>query len=207
MTCGARKGQDREDADGELYHRLSGNRGAVLQPNFRLYDRAALYTGANLILALQARRPRIAVIAGRAKCSMFATRRRVRPGSVSRRKVKRLMSSRLMSHTVEKYFRREREKAVQSWRPERPNAIERDIGLEAHVQREMPLFLTLRDREGNALTTAMLPPGGKDRGGFRIIIVAASNADPYPQQDAAIAALGAHFGLTLDRHRCFPYGR
>lgn len=52
--------------------------------------------------------------------------------------------SRLMSHTVEKYFRREREKAVQSWRPERPNAIERDIGLEAHVQREMPLFLTLR---------------------------------------------------------------
>ena len=89
--------------------------------------------------------------------------------------------SRLMSHAVEKYFRREREKAVQSWRPERPNAIERDIGLEAHVQREMPLFLTLRDREGNALTTAMLPPGGKDRGGFRIIIVAASNADPYPQ--------------------------
>jgi len=72
--------------------------------------------------------------------------------------------SRLMRHTVEKYFCREREKAVQSWRPERPNAIERDIGLEAHVQREMPLFLTLRDREGNALATAMLPPGGKDRG-------------------------------------------
>ena len=71
----------------------------------------------------------------------------------------------------------------------------------------MPLFLTLRDREGNALTTAMLPPGGKGRGGFRIIIVAASNADPYPQQDAAIVALGTHFGLTLDRDRCFPYGR
>ncbi|WP_354133069.1 hypothetical protein [Bradyrhizobium sp. RT9a] len=49
-------------------------------------------------------------------------------------------------------------------------------------------------------------PGDKDRGGFRIIIVAASNADPYPEQDTAIAALGAHFGLTLDRHRCFPYG-
>ena len=72
--------------------------------------------------------------------------------------------SRLMGHTVEKYFRREREKAVQSWHPERPNAIERDIGLKAHVQREMPLFLTLRDGEGNALTTAMLPPGGKDHG-------------------------------------------
>lgn len=32
--------------------------------------------------------------------------------------------SRLMNHTVEKYFHNEREKAVQSWRPERPNAIE-----------------------------------------------------------------------------------
>src|SRR5260370_28901242 len=112
-----------------------------------------------------------------------------------------------MSHTAEKYFCRDREKVVQSWRSERPNAIERDIGLEAHVQREMPLFLTLRDREGIALTTAMLPPGGKDRGGFRIIIVAASTADPYPQQAAALAPLGAHFGLTLDRDRCFPYGR
>jgi len=80
--------------------------------------------------------------------------------------------SRLMSHTVEKYFRHEREKAVQFWRPVWPNAIERDIGLEAHVQREMPLFLTLRDREGNALVTAMLPPGGKDRGGFRASVAA-----------------------------------
>jgi hypothetical protein len=115
--------------------------------------------------------------------------------------------SRLMNHTVEKYFRREREKAVESWRSERPNSIERDIGLEAHVQREMPVFLTLRDGDGNALATAMLPPGGKDRGAFRIIIVAASNADPYPEQSAAIAALGAHFGLALDRDRCFPYGR
>ena len=112
-----------------------------------------------------------------------------------------------MSHTVEKYFRREREKAIQSWRPERPNAIERDIGLEAHVQREMPLFLTLRDREGRALTTAMLAPGGKDRGGFRIIIVAASNADPYPQHDRPSLRWERHFGLTRDRNRCFPYGR
>lgn len=115
--------------------------------------------------------------------------------------------SRLMSHTVEKYFRRERERLVEAWRAQRPNALERDIGLEANVQREMPLFLTLRDAEGNALSTAMLPPGGKDRGDFRIIIVAASNADPYPQQGDAIAALGAHYGLTLERSRCYPYGR
>src|SRR5258705_4524970 len=98
-----------------------------------------------------------------------------------------------MSHTVEKYFRREREKAVQSWRPERPNAIEREIGLKAHVEREMPLVLTLRDREGNALTTAMLPPGGKDRGGFRVIIVAASNTGPFPQPVAVLTELRAPF--------------
>ena len=115
--------------------------------------------------------------------------------------------SRLMGHTVEKYFCREREKAVQSFRPERPDSIERDIGLKAHIQREMPIFLTLRDGEGNALCTAMLPPRGKDRGDFRVIIVAADNADPYPQHDAAIAVLGARFGLTLDRDRCFPYRR
>src|SRR3974390_1152382 len=96
--------------------------------------------------------------------------------------------SRLMSHTVEKYFRREREKAIQSWRPYRLNAIERDIGLEAHVQREMPLFLTLRDSEGNALTTAMLPPGGKDRGGFRIII---DRSRPARRDASGATSLGA----------------
>jgi hypothetical protein len=37
----------------------------------------------------------------------------------------------------------------------------------------------------------MLPPAGKDHGAFRIIIVAAANADPYPQHGAAIAALAA----------------
>src|SRR5207245_9574026 len=87
--------------------------------------------------------------------------------------------SRLMSHTVEKYFCREREKAVQSWRPERPNAIERDIGLEAHVQRDMPLFLPLRDRERNARASAMLRPRRKDRGGLRTIIVGPCYACPY----------------------------
>src|SRR5467141_952390 len=113
--------------------------------------------------------------------------------------------SRLMSHTVEKYFRREREKAVQSWRPERPNAIERDIGLEAHVQREMPLFLTLRDGEGNALATAMLPPGGRENGRFIPVIVGLANGDPYSEHGEAIRMLGEHFGLKLERSRCYPY--
>jgi hypothetical protein len=79
--------------------------------------------------------------------------------------------------------------------------------LNAHVKRDMPIFLTLRDSEGNPLATAMLPPRGEDDSGFRMIIVGQGNADPYPAEGDAIAALGTHFGLTLSRARCFPYSR
>jgi hypothetical protein len=114
--------------------------------------------------------------------------------------------SELMQHAVEKYFRREREKAAQSYQPS-PAAsyIERDIGLGDHIQRQMPLFLTLRDSEGNGLATAMLPPGGAHTAGFRIIIVGRANSDPYPSEGEAIGALASRFGLTLDRESCFPY--
>jgi hypothetical protein len=115
--------------------------------------------------------------------------------------------SEAMKHAVEKYFRREREKAVQSFTPTAQAFIERDIGLAAHVARTMPLFLTLRDGEGNPLATTMLPPEGKEEASFRIIIVGPANADPYPAQGEAIEALGKHFGLTLTRERCFPYQR
>jgi hypothetical protein len=112
-----------------------------------------------------------------------------------------------MSHAVEKYFRREREKALTSYQPTSASFIERDIGLKAHVARAMPLFVTLRDREGTPLATGMLPPEGKDDDAFKIIIVGSSNGDPYPKEGEAIEALGKHFGLSLDRARCFPYGR
>src|ERR1700761_5977890 len=69
--------------------------------------------------------------------------------------------SELMKHAVEKYFRREREKAATSYQPTSAAFIEQNIGLNAHLQKSMPWFLTLRDSEGNALATAMLPPGGK----------------------------------------------
>jgi hypothetical protein len=117
------------------------------------------------------------------------------------------LESDAMNHAVEKYFRAELERAKASYQPTSTNYIERDIGLNAHIQREMPLFLTLRDGEGTPLATAMLPPGGKDDEGFRIIIVAADNADPYPAHEEAIAALGKRFSMTLDRERCFPYQR
>ncbi len=115
--------------------------------------------------------------------------------------------SSLMQHAVEKHFRREKVKAVAAYKPTSAVSFEQNIGLEAHLQREMPLFLTLRDGGGDGLATAMLPPGGRDAPGFNIVIVGPGNSDPYPAHADAIQALGAHFGLTLAREHCFPYAR
>ena len=112
-----------------------------------------------------------------------------------------------MHHAVEKYFRREREKAEASFKPMSSVFFEQAIGLEAHIKREMPLFLTLRDMDGKGLATAMLPAGGKPDRSFSPIIVGAANADPYVKQGEAIRALADHFGLPLDRSRCYPYRR
>ena len=118
-----------------------------------------------------------------------------------------VQESAAMHHAVEKYFRREQEKAVQSYKPASQNFIEQDIGRAAHIARQMALFVTLRDREGAALATAMLPPQGRNEPGFRCIIVGPSNGDPYAVHGDAIAALAAHYGLALDRDSCFPYSR
>jgi hypothetical protein len=111
----------------------------------------------------------------------------------------------LMHHAVGKYFRREKEKAIRTYKPTSTIYIEQNIGLDAHIQREMPLFLTLRDEEGSGLATAMLPPGDHDDPEFKIIIVGARNCDPYAEDEEAIRALGVHFGLMLPREQCFPY--
>lgn len=110
--------------------------------------------------------------------------------------------SALMDHKVARHFQRARDAAAQSFKPASTVFIEQSIGLEAHIQREMPLFLTLRDKNGEGLVTAMLPPDGNDG---RIIIVGKSNSDPYPNYKADIDKLGGHFGLALERDRCFPY--
>ncbi|HTP76552.1 MAG TPA: hypothetical protein VMJ73_06185 [Rhizomicrobium sp.] len=110
-----------------------------------------------------------------------------------------------MRHAVEKYFRRERDAAAKTYQPAVTSYIERDIGLKAHILRSMPLFLTLRENDGTPLATAMLPPQGKACDDFRMIIVGPSNADPFGAHDTSIQALARHFGLVLDRERCFPY--
>lgn len=116
--------------------------------------------------------------------------------------------SELMRHAVEKHFRRAAEDAAQGYNPTGVPFIEQDIGRAVHVRRTMPMFLTLRDGEGRALVTAMLPPtASQATPAFRPIVVGEGNSDPYPDHGDAIEALGRHFGLALDRARCFPYRR
>src|SRR5690242_1139361 len=104
--------------------------------------------------------------------------------------------SEIMHHSVERYFVREREKAVQTYTPRSTVFFEQEIGLKDHLQREMPLFLTLRDSDGEALVTAMLPPRGREDRSFRTIIVGRENGDPYLQHADAIRGLARHFGLS-----------
>ena len=113
-----------------------------------------------------------------------------------------------MEHAVEKFFREMRGHAARGYvPPEGALYIEQNIGLEDHIKRSMPLFLTLRDDGGTPLVTAMLPPGGRDEKAFRPIIVGRSNADPYTTNADAIARLAKHFKLSLEPGRCYPYRR
>jgi len=120
--------------------------------------------------------------------------------------------SELMRHAVEKHFRRAQEQASQAYRPAPGPFVEQDIGRAAHIRRAMPVFLTLRDGEGTALATAMLPPqrqqaAGRDDVAICPMVVGPGNGDPYPEHGEAIRALGERFGLALNRSRCYPYGR
>ena len=118
--------------------------------------------------------------------------------------------SELMRHAVEKHFRRAQEQASQAYRPVPGPFVEQDIGRAAHVRRTMPVFLTLRDGDGTPLATAMLPPQqpvGRDTLAVCPMVVGPGNGDPYPEHGEAIRTLSRHFGVALDRSRCYPYGR
>jgi hypothetical protein len=115
------------------------------------------------------------------------------------------LESQAMDHAVEKYFKRYYDEAVRTYQPPASSkAIERNIGLKDHILKTMPRFLTLRDNDGKALVTAMLPPEGQEDA-LRPVIVGHGNGDPYPLYGEAIQALGRHVGLQLDRPRCYPY--
>ena len=123
-------------------------------------------------------------------------------------KAEAALESRDMKHAVEKYYLQAYELAAASYVPPKTaRTIERNIGLKAHIQRTMPWFLTLRDKEGKALVTAMLASGGKDDKSFRPIVVGFDNTDPFKEHGEAIRKLGQHLGLKLDAERCYPYRR
>ena len=115
------------------------------------------------------------------------------------------LESDVMKHAVEKHFRKAMEVGNRTYVSTSSVYIEQDIGRSAHLRRVMPLFLTLRDPEGTALATAMLPPGGRADPTFGTVIVGPGNQDPYPEHHLAIEALGEHYGLTLDADKCYPY--
>ncbi len=119
-----------------------------------------------------------------------------------------LLESRAMNHAVEKYFRDAYDQAAQSYVPPKAlAAIEQNIGRAAYIQTAMPVFLTLRDKDGTPLVTAMLPPAGQDVKTFRPVVVGPSNGDPYTDHGAAILALARHVKMPLDPVRCYPYRR
>lgn len=114
--------------------------------------------------------------------------------------------SRDMRHAVEKYYQKAYQDAASTYRPPQSAAVfEQNIGLEAHIQRVMPIFTTLRNRDGEALVTAMLPPEGYDEDDMCPIIVGIENCDPYLEYEDAIDTLGTHYNLLLERERCYPY--
>lgn len=118
-----------------------------------------------------------------------------------------IQESEVMRHAVEKHFRRAYENASQTYNPAGIPFIEQDIGRAVHIRRIMPIFLSLRDAEGATLVTAMLPPPNQADPGFRPVVVGEANSDPYPRHADAVAVLGRHYGITLDRDRCYPYRR
>ena len=121
-----------------------------------------------------------------------------------------IRESELMRHAVDKHFRRAYEQASQAYKPTPGPFVEQDIGRGAHIRRAMPVFLTLRDGDGTPLATAMLPPqqaAARADPACSAMVVGPGNSDPYPEHRAAIEDLGRHFGLVLDRTRCYPYGR
>src|SRR5215212_9096319 len=98
------------------------------------------------------------------------------------------LEANLMQHAVEKHFRQAREHAKMSYVPPSGSCIEQDIGLKAHLQRVMPVFLTLRDQDGNGLATAMLPPSGQDARAVRPVSSGLETATP-------IHSMGQRFGF------------
>lgn len=121
-----------------------------------------------------------------------------------------LLEQDALKNSVDVQFENARRTAVQKYQPApRLHHFERDIGLKAHLMRTMPMFLTLRDREGAPLANAMLPPCGRDDGSYACKIVGPGGSDALSSHPDAAEALATHFGLSIreqvaEHHFCYP---
>ena len=114
------------------------------------------------------------------------------------------LESRVMSHTLENNFREVYEAAARLHTPSKSvRFVEQNIGLKAHIQRTMPMFMTLRAKDGTPLVTAILPPVGQDERSVRPLVIGSANTNPYAKHGAAIRKLGEHYGLGLDPTRSY----
>ena len=112
--------------------------------------------------------------------------------------VEAALESAVMKNAIEVQYENALRAAVQTYQPStRLRFIERNIGLNAHVARTMPMFLTLRDSEGNHLANAMLPPCGRNDEGFVCHIVGPGGSDALKAEASAVDALERHFGLSV----------
>ena len=114
------------------------------------------------------------------------------------------LESRVMNHTLETNFREAYEAAARLHTPSKSvRFVEQNIGLKAHIQRTMPMFMTLRAQDGTPLVTAILPPAGRDERSFRPLVIGSANTNPYTKHGAAIRKLAEHYSLSLDPTRSY----
>ena len=128
------------------------------------------------------------------------------PGSGSRARARPRQESEVMRHAVEKYFRRERERRRESFKPLTSVFIEQDIGKAAHISARCRSSSPCAMRTARRRSRPCCRPGGGGIG-RGCIIVGPANTDPYKQHADAIEALAEHFDMPLDRAHCYPYRR
>jgi len=104
-----------------------------------------------------------------------------------------------MRHSLDYFFRHEHAAARRSYAPcDRLSFIERDIGLSAHLKRTMPIFLTLRERDGTPVASAILPQD-PDSETVAARVIGAGDCDAFRAEREALIALEAHLGKKLRR--------
>jgi hypothetical protein len=117
------------------------------------------------------------------------------------------LESELMAHAVQKHFCQAYAAARASYVPSVGPFVEQEIGLKDHIRRAMPRFFTLRDPEGNGLTTAMLRLSCAADSRTPAII----ELDPemLPKLSNCTALFRVRIGIAgaHDRARCYPYSR